>query len=203
MKKWQTGIIYVAGIIIFFLYKDEILYWMQQGDAPLYLVFLIAMGFILIPVIPYKVIIGLLGFIYGPLLGAFISWTAASVASILIFLLARYYFHTQARAFLMKFDRLEKLHERIERNPFMTILFARLMPFIPQAIVNIYPAILSIRLLPYATASAIGKIPAMLLFAYIGSSLASDKESLFLSIGVYLLFLLITYGIYRVWKKRK
>jgi len=203
MKKWQTGIIYVAFLIIFFVYKDEILNWMQQGDAPLYLVFLIAMGFILIPVIPYKVVIGLLGFIYGPLIGALISWTAASVASVIIFLLARYLFQQQARAFLTKFGRLERLHERLEQHPFMTILFARLMPFIPQAIVNIYPAILSIRLLPYATASAIGKIPAMLLFAYIGSSLTSDTQSLFLSIGVYLLFLLIAYFVYRVWNKKK
>jgi uncharacterized membrane protein YdjX (TVP38/TMEM64 family) len=161
------------------------------------------MGFILIPVIPYKVVIGLLGFIYGPLIGALISWTAASVASVIIFLLARYLFQQQARAFLTKFGRLEKLHERLERHPFMTILFARLMPFIPQAIVNIYPAILTIRLLPFATASAIGKIPAMLLFAFIGGSLTSNSYNLYISIGVYAVFLLITYLIYRVWKAKK
>jgi uncharacterized membrane protein YdjX (TVP38/TMEM64 family) len=199
MKKWQTGFIYIVMLFIFFIYRNEVLQWMQHGSAPIYLIFLIAMGFILIPVIPYKVIIGLLGFIYGPFIGALISWSAASVASVLIFLLARYLFQQQARAFLMKFERLEKLHEKLERHPFMTILFARLMPFIPQAVVNIYPAILSIRLLPFATASAIGKIPAMLLFAFIGSSFTSDSYSLYISIGVYALFLLITYLIYRVW----
>lgn len=203
MKKWYTGLTYVAMLLIFFLYKDEILFWMQNGNAPLYVVFLIAMGFIIIPVVPYKVIIGLLGFVYGPWIGALISWSAASVASVLIFLMARTFFQNQARAFLSKFNRLEKLHERIERNPFMTILFARLMPFIPQAVVNIYPAVLSIRLLPFATASAIGKIPAMLLFAFIGSSLTSDTRSLLLSIGVYVLFLLITFLIYRIWKQKK
>ncbi|NHN29524.1 TVP38/TMEM64 family protein [Paenibacillus agricola] len=203
MNKWQTGILYVAFIIIFYVYKDQILYGIQQGNTPLYLIFLIAMGFILVPVIPYKVVIGLLGFIYGPLLGALISWSAASVASIIIFLLARYLFQKQARVFLMKFDRLERLHEKLERHPFMTILFARLMPLIPQAIVNIYPAILSIRLLPFATASAIGKIPAMLLFAFIGSSLTSDTQSLYISIAVYAVFLLITYLVYRVWNAKK
>jgi uncharacterized membrane protein YdjX (TVP38/TMEM64 family) len=203
MKKWYTAGIYLAMIVLLYIYKDEILHWMQYGDAPLPLVFATALGFIIVPVLPYKIIIGLLGFMYGPLMGAFIAWSAASVASVVVFLLARYLFQKQGRAYLSKYRQLEKLQTAIEKNPFLTILLARIIPVIPQAIVNVYPAITSISVITFAVASALGKIPAMLLFAFIGSRLLSDTSQLVVSIGVYVLFLAIVYTVYRVWLKKR
>jgi uncharacterized membrane protein YdjX (TVP38/TMEM64 family) len=203
MNKWLTGFIYLAIILIFFIYKNEILHWMQVSQAPIYIVFLIAMCFALVPIMPYKIVIGTLGFIYGPFLGAFISWAAAMVASVIIFLLVRYYFQKQGSAYFAKFERLEKLQKGLEKNPFLTILVARLIPVIPQSIVNIYPAITSIRLLTYVSASALGKIPSMLIFAFIGQNLLTDMHNLLISISVYVIFFLITYGIYRLWLKDK
>jgi uncharacterized membrane protein YdjX (TVP38/TMEM64 family) len=201
MKKWQTGIIYSAMIIIFFIYKADILHWMQTSHAPVSFAFLIALCFVMIPVIPYKIVIGTLGFMYGPLLGAFISWSAASTASVIMFLLVRHYFQKQAGMYISKFDRLEKLQKTMEKHPFLTILMARLIPVIPQVLVNIYPAISSIRLLTYVWASVLGKIPGILLFSFIGKSLFSDLPSLLITIGVYAVFLIMTYAIYRLWLK--
>lgn len=203
MKKWYTIGMYLVLILIVYVFKDEILHWMQYGDAPVLLIFVAALGFIIVPVIPYKIVIGLLGFIYGPLLGALISWTAASVASVIVFCLARYLFQKQGRAYLSKYEKLEKLQAAIEKNPFLTILLARLIPVIPQAVVNVIPAITSIPVVTFAVASALGKIPAMLLFAFIGSNLFAGTSKLVLSVGVYILFLASVYVVYCVWLKKR
>ncbi|OXM87626.1 TVP38/TMEM64 family protein [Paenibacillus rigui] len=203
MNKWIAAGVYLLMIVFLYLYKDEILHWIQYGEAPLALVFAAALGFILVPVLPYKIIIGLFGFKYGPLMGAFISWSAASVASVIAFLLARYLLQQQGRAYLSKYKQLERLRAAIEKNPFLTILFARLIPVIPQAVVNVYPALTSIPVVTFAVASALGKIPAMLLFAFIGSQLFAGTDRLLLSIGVYALFLGIVYLVYRLWLKKR
>jgi uncharacterized membrane protein YdjX (TVP38/TMEM64 family) len=203
MKKWYTICMYLVLILIVYVFKDEILHWMQYGDAPVLLIFAAALGFIIVPVIPYKIVIGMLGFMYGPLLGALISWTAASVASVIVFWLARNLFQKQGRAYLSKYEKLEKLQAAVEKNPFLTILLARLIPVIPQAVVNVIPAITSIPVVTFAVASALGKIPAMLLFAFIGSNLFAGTSKLVLSVGVYVLFLASVYVVYRVWLKKR
>ncbi|MFH5181737.1 TVP38/TMEM64 family protein [Paenibacillus sp. TAB 01] len=203
MKKWYTLGLYAVLIVLVYIYKDEILSWVQAGDASLPLVFGVALGFIIIPVLPYKIIIGLLGYMYGPLAGAFLSWSAASVASVLVFWLARYLFREQGRAYLAKYERLDKLQAALEKHPFLTILLARLIPVIPQAVVNVVPAVTSIPVLTFAVASALGKIPAMLLFAFIGGNLTSDPRKLILSVSVYVLFLAGVYAVYRIWLKKR
>jgi uncharacterized membrane protein YdjX (TVP38/TMEM64 family) len=203
MKKWYTICLYLVLIGIVYIFKDEILHWMQYGDAPVLLIFAAALGFVIVPVIPYKIVIGMLGFMYGPLIGALISWTAASVASVIVFGLTRYLFQKQGRAYLSKYKKLGKLQAAIEKNPFLTILLARLIPVIPQAVVNVIPAITSISVITFAVASALGKIPAMLLFAFIGSNLFAGTSKLALSVGVYVLFLASVYVVYRVWLKKR
>jgi uncharacterized membrane protein YdjX (TVP38/TMEM64 family) len=203
MKTRYLVIFYLAMIIIFFIYKDPIIYWMQFGHAPILLIFLIAVGFIIFPVLPFKIVIGVLGYIYGTLLGALISWSAATVGSVIIFLLVQLFFLKQGQAYLLKFKRVEKLKIMIEKSPFFAILIARMIPIMPQGLVNVYVALIPIRLLTYTLASAIGKIPGMIVYAYIGKHLLSDMDNLFIAIGIYALFLLFTYLIYRLWLKNK
>src|SRR5262245_3825561 len=112
MKKWYTIGIYLVLIFVAYPFKDEILHRMQDGNTSFLLIFAIALGFIVIPVIPYKIIIGMLGFMYGPLLGALISWTAASIGSVLVFGLARYLFQKQCQAYLSKYEKLENLQAK-------------------------------------------------------------------------------------------
>ena len=203
MKKWYTIGMYLVLILMTYIYNDEILHWMQYGDVPVLLIFAAALGFIIVPVIPYKIVIGMLGYMYGPLLGALISWTAASVASVIVFWLARYLFQKQGLAYLSRYEKLEKFQAAIEKNPFLIILLARLIPVIPQAVVNVIPAITSIPVVTFAAASALGKIPAMLLYAFIGSNLLAGTGKVVLSFGVYALFLAIVYAVYRLWLKKR
>lgn len=203
MKLWQTILLYIGIVALLFVYKNDITHWMTVSSPSLPLLFLVTLCFVLFPVLPFKIIIGTLGYMYGPLTGAIISWLAASVGSIIAYLLVRTYFHEKGRTYLAKYRRLEQLQTMIERSPFLAILLARLVPVFPQAIVNIYPAFLRIRLATYITASALGKIPAMLVYAFLGESIFTDLPQALKVIGIYVLFLLLTYSVYRLWLKDK
>lgn len=201
MKIWHIGLVYAAAIVIVFLYKDELAGWMQHYEPPLFAAFGIALVFVLFPVLPYKIIIGMLGFLYGPLLGFLVSWSAATIASAILYLLVRSSLQTRGRAYIARFERMEKLARFMERKPFAAILVARLIPVLPQTLVNIYPAFLSIRLSTYVTASALGKIPSMLLFAYLGNELFANARNALIVASVYGLLLACAAIGYRLWTR--
>src|SRR5690606_11732262 len=101
--------IYLLAIVLFFLFRAEISEWMLSGRPAFPILFALALCFLLFPVIPFKIIIGMFGFMYGPLLGALISWCAAVLASIIVYLLFLTYFRETGIIYLAKFKKLDKL----------------------------------------------------------------------------------------------
>ncbi|MBJ6359953.1 TVP38/TMEM64 family protein [Paenibacillus sp. GCM10012307] len=199
MRLWKVGLIYLGIAALFFYYRTELSNWLIHQYPPIGLVFAVAVALAIFPVLPYKLIIGTLGFKYGPLSGALISWAAVSVASILLFLAARKLFRERAIAYINRFEQAERIGQMIERRPFLTIFIARLIPFFPQGLVNLYPAFLSVRLSTYIVASSLGKIPAMLLFSYLGAQLFTDWRRALLVLAVYSCAVLAAYLCYRLW----
>ncbi|NIK78238.1 putative membrane protein YdjX (TVP38/TMEM64 family) [Paenibacillus castaneae] len=203
MKLKFLIVIYALAAIVFFVCRHALYDWMQNGHPSIWLMFLLAVCFIVFPIIPFKLVIGMMGFIYGPLLGALISWLAASLASVIVFVLVRKSFQKQGRAMLSRFPQVERLSVMLEKNPFFTLVLARMMPIFPQAVINVYPALLSVPLVTYAVASAIGKVPAMLVFSFLGNRLFTDWSSTLLVMGIYVCFLIIVYAIYRLWLRKQ
>ncbi|MFC5652327.1 TVP38/TMEM64 family protein [Paenibacillus solisilvae] len=201
MKRWIVLLLYAAAIAAAWVYKDVLLDWMKHGHAPVYLAFIIVTALAFFPIVPFSVVIGLMGFLYGPVMGALLSWMAAWVAGMIMYGLFRYAFRAQGRALLARYSTLDRWTSLVEKHPFRFVLAARLMPVMPQYVVNCYAAVTGIRFPVYALASAIGKLPAMFVFAFIGRNIFSDTRSLILMLGVYALFLLIVYGAFRVWKR--
>jgi uncharacterized membrane protein YdjX (TVP38/TMEM64 family) len=202
MRIWQLAILYAVAIAVFFVYKEEIADWMLHHRPSPLVAFGVALGFVLFPVIPYKIMIGTLGFMYGPLLGFLVSWSAASVAAVIVYAVVRINFQKRGRAYMAKFEGMDKVATTMEKHPFAMILAARLIPVLPQSLVNVYPAFLSIRLPTYAIASALGKIPSILLFAYLGNQLFTDWNNALIVIGVYIVLLASSWIGYRIWMRR-
>ncbi|MDF2723569.1 MAG: hypothetical protein K0Q59_3244 [Paenibacillus sp.] len=190
--------IYAAAVAVLLLYKDELADWMANDRPSVLACFALAVGFATFPVLPYKIIIGMLGFMFGPLVGFLISWTAATTASTVLYLVVRTALRRQGRAYMARFKVTDTVASAMERRPFATILAARLIPMLPQALVNVYPAFLSIKLPTYVAASALGKIPNMLLFAYLGERLFADFRSAMIVLGVYALLLAAVTTLYRL-----
>jgi len=201
-KKLLMALSYMAVAVIIYLYGETILSWFQQSEN-LLLVAVMATMMALFPIIPYPVIGGVIGAALGPAMGAAITWIGSAAASILMFLFVRYGFQEWGERALHRYKSIDKVTTLFERNAFLAILFARLLPFIPSIIINVYAALSRVGFLSYAIASSIGKIPAMLLFAMVGDNLMSNPKSSLTTVAVYGIFLVISLGAYRLWQKKR
>ncbi|WP_170315080.1 TVP38/TMEM64 family protein [Saccharibacillus brassicae] len=202
MKKWITLALYAAALLTILIYRHELNALLGDVSLPAGAGLALAFLFAFFPVLPYKLVIGSLGFLYGPLMGALLAWLAVTAASLMQYTLARVFFREQGRAALSKYSGLERIGRMMERRPFPVILAARLVPLLPQALVNLYPAFLNIRPVIYVTASALGKIPAMLVFAFVGQNLFTDVPRTLTVLGLYAGFLLAVYAAYRPFARR-
>lgn len=201
-KKLLMALSYIGIAVLIYLYGETILSWFQQSEN-LLLVALMATVMALFPIIPYPVIGGVIGAALGPVPGAAITWIGSAAASILMFLFVRYGFQEWGERALHRYKSIDKVTTLFERNAFLAILFARLLPFIPSIIINVYAALSRVGFLSYAIASSIGKIPAMLLFAMVGDNLMSNPKSSLTTVAVYGIFLVIALGAYHLWQKKR
>jgi uncharacterized membrane protein YdjX (TVP38/TMEM64 family) len=201
-KKLGLAIFYAGAAYVIYLYGDAILTWFHKSDHAA-LVITMATVMALFPVIPYPIIGGIVGAAYGPVLGGLVTWAGSAAASIIMFLFVRYGYQDWGRRILHKHKNIGKVTVLFEKNAFLMILFARLIPMIPSIAVNIYSALSRVSFRTYAAASLIGKVPAMLLFALVGDSLLTEPRNIVIAIGVYGVFLGLTLYMYRVWKKKQ
>ncbi|MDF2960768.1 MAG: hypothetical protein K0S39_2503 [Paenibacillus sp.] len=199
-KKLGLAVFYLAVGYLIFIYGDNVLSWFHQSDN-IGLVIGMATVMALFPVIPYPIVGGVIGAAFGPVLGGLITWTGSTAASILMFVFVRYGYQEWGIRILHRYKRVGKITVLFERNAFLTIVFARLIPFVPSIIVNVYSALSRVSLAAYSTASALGKIPAMLLFAVVGDNLMTEPKHIVMTIGIYAVFLAFIAFIHRLWKK--
>lgn len=196
-KKLGMALVYAAiGGLVYF-YGDAILVWIRSTDSMTLIMFM-AVIMALFPVIPYPVVGGVIGAALGPVIGGIVTWVGSTAASILMFMFIRYGYQEWGDRVLYRYNRLGKVTTMFERNAFMTILFTRLIPFIPSIVINVYAALSKVTFASYSIASALGKIPAMLLFSMVGDHLMTDPSHIIITIGVYGVFLAITLLVYRL-----
>lgn len=187
MKRWVIPAIYAAVLALAFTYRAEMMDWLR-GDPSLFLMIVLATLLALFPIAPYKVVIAVLGYAYGTIWAAAISWFGTTVAAIILYTMVRALYQENGRRLLGKYAAIEKFTTAIERRPFQAILLARLLPVIPQMAVNIYAGVASIPFWTYTSASAIGKIPAIFLYAWLGSGLA-EHPAIFAAIAAGLMLI--------------
>ncbi|MBM7564722.1 putative membrane protein YdjX (TVP38/TMEM64 family) [Paenibacillus sacheonensis] len=182
--------------------KTELLDWLRSGDVSPEILLLCVTVLACVPVIPFSVVIGTMGYLYGPLAGALISLAGAWLAALLMYALFRYMLRDRARALLRRYRVTERWTALVERYPFRSILLARLIPIVSQPAVNAYAAAVAIPFPVYAAGSLLGKLPAMFVFAFIGGRISGDRRSLLAAVAVYAAFLLLVYAGNRLWLRR-
>ena len=202
MNKGFLFVFYLFIAIAIYIYQEPLLTWFQQTqDISIYLTMGIGTLFALFPIIPFPIIGGIIGAMYGTFLGGFVTWVASTAASLIMFLFIRFVFQNWGLKIIHRYKKLEMVTEMFERNAFITILVTRLIPFIPSIIVNAYSAVSRVSFVSYAVASSLGKIPAMLLFAVLGHSLVSTNREVFFVVAIYAAIILMTIYFYSRWKK--
>ncbi|MGG4103793.1 TVP38/TMEM64 family protein [Paenibacillus lautus] len=196
-KNLGMALVYAAVGGLVYFYGDAILVWIRSTDSIMLMMFM-AVIMALFPVIPYPVVGGVIGAALGPVIGGIVTWVGSTAASILMFMFIRYGYQEWGDRVLYRYNRLGKVTTMFERNAFLTILFTRLIPFIPSIVINVYAALSKVTFASYSIASALGKIPAMLLFSMVGDHLMTDPSHIIITIGVYGVFLVITLLVYRL-----
>jgi uncharacterized membrane protein YdjX (TVP38/TMEM64 family) len=179
-------------IAIGFFQKDELLILIKGGGI---LSIFISMLFVAIcvffPVIPFPVLAGVIGGVFGTTQGVIVSLTGAMAGTMGFFFLSRYGFRDYAQSKLMNYPKVQDYENFLNRNSFVAILTCRLVPIIPAPVVNIICGLSNVNWLIFFTASTIGKIPNILILSYAGASYSSNKLFSFGLYGGYILILIL------------
>jgi len=109
--------------------------------------------------------------LFGIVPGIILSCAAETVGVTIAFLLMRFYFRDAAEKVITKSPFLSKIDRYSGTKGFFVMLIARMIPYIPSAILNAVGALSSIRLREYVIASFVGKFPSTGIEAIIGHDL--------------------------------
>ncbi|MBI0577030.1 TVP38/TMEM64 family protein [Neobacillus cucumis] len=192
MKKRIISIsVLILIIVIGYLQKDELVHLIKQGGALSIFISMILVAIcVFFPLIPFPVLAGMIGAIFGTAQGMFISLIGAMAGTMVFFFITRYGFRDYAQEKLLRFPKVQEYEEFLNRNSFLAILVCRLVPIIPAPVVNIICGLSKVNWLIFFTASTIGKIPNILLLSFVGATLSSNK---LLSFGLYGFYILVIF----------
>jgi uncharacterized membrane protein YdjX (TVP38/TMEM64 family) len=197
VKKISSTSIFLLIIAFGFLQKDELFLLVKQGGTlSVFISMLLVVICVFFPVIPYPILAGGIGAVFGAPMGTVISLSGAMAGTLVLFYLSRYGFRDVAQKKLEKYQKVKEYEEFLLRNSFLAILISRLIPIIPAPVITIICGLSQVHWLPFFVASAIGKLPNTLILAFAGATFSSNKLFSFGLYGIYLLFILLVNFLY-------
>lgn len=124
------------------------------------------------------------GFLFGQILGSLVVLTGATAGAVAVFLAARTALGDSLRRRAGPW--LARMQDGFNENAFSYLLFLRLVPLFPFAVVNLVPAVLGMKLRDYALATFIGIIPGSFVYTAVGTGLGSvfDRGDEFSARGI-------------------
>ena len=109
------------------------------------------------------------GFIFGKWIGTIIIATSLSVGSLLLYLIANFFFRDLVQQKLG--NRMVFLKDLLKKNEFLYFLAYRFIGGLPFFIHNTLPVIFNIRIINYFFGTLLGMIPQLFIMVSIGSGL--------------------------------
>ena len=161
----------VAGITLVITYRNQldataIQNWIDEAGnaAPLVFMFVYIVGTVFF--FPGAVLTLLGGALFGPVLGTFYNLTAATIGSMLSFLVARYL----ASSWVEKKTggKLKQLLNGVENEGWRFVAFVRLVPLFPFNLLNYGLGLTKIKFSHYSIASYIFMLPGAIAYTYLG-----------------------------------
>lgn len=201
MKQLLTILFSVIIIIFAYTKKSAMLDVIQSGEsmAIIISIFFVAL-LVFFPVMPYPLVAGLIGSVFGVWQGIFISIIGISLGTSTMFLMARYGFQEWVQKIIRKYPKSQEYEAYFEKNAFMGILFLRLVPVVPSPLLNVLSGVSKVPWLVFITATLIGKLPNIIISTFAGSLFAKNK---LLSISIYACYLLVITVILMLYMNKK
>ena len=196
-KLWKLLllVILVTGIAFVVSYRDQIdagaiQNWIEDyGDAaPLLFMLIYIIGTVFF--FPGSVVTLLGGALFGPVLGTFYNLTAATIGSMLSFLIARYLASNWVEK--KTAGKLKQLINGVENEGWRFVAFTRLVPLFPFNLLNYGLGLTKIKFTHYGLATYIFMLPGTIAYTYlgyIGKEAATGGDDLMLKVIIALALL--------------
>ena len=139
--------------------------------------------------------------LFGIVPGIILSCMAETVGVTIAFVLMRFYFREAAEKAIAKSPFLTKVDQYSGSKGFIIMLIARMVPYLPSAVMNAVGALSSIRFRDYVLASLVGKFPSTGIEAIIGHDLIMQQEDNTRLIIVVICAGILIYGAIRYEKR--
>jgi uncharacterized membrane protein YdjX (TVP38/TMEM64 family) len=182
--------IFVLVIVLGYTQKDVWIHWMKEGGMLAVSVSLLLVAIdVFFPVIPFAILAGTIGSIYGVWQGTSITLTGAMFGTMILFFLARYGFRDWALSYVNKHPKVNEYKLSFEKNSFLAIFLSRAIPVVPSFVVNTVCGLSNVRWTTFFWASLLGKIPNNLVVNFAGANFGQNKWLSFVVYGIYTLII--------------
>lgn len=172
-KLWKLLllVILVTGIAFVVSYRDQIdagaiQNWIEDygNAAPLLFMLIYIIGTVFF--FPGSVVTLLGGALFGPVLGTFYNLTAATIGSMLSFLIARYLASNWVEK--KTAGKLKQLINGVENEGWRFVALTRLVPLFPFNLLNYGLGLTKIKFTHYGLATYIFMLPGTIAYTYLG-----------------------------------
>ena len=196
-KLWKLLllVILVTGIAFVVSYRDQIdagalQNWIEDygNAAPLLFMLIYIIGTVFF--FPGSVVTLLGGALFGPVLGTFYNLTAATIGSMLSFLIARYLASNWVEK--KTAGKLKQLINGVENEGWRFVALTRLVPLFPFNLLNYGLGLTKIKFTHYGLATYIFMLPGTIAYTYlgyIGKEAATGGDDLMLKVIIALALL--------------
>jgi len=127
--------------------------------------------------VPATVLTLVAGFTRGFVQAVLLAALGRVVAGVVSFSLSRSWLRPWLRKSLGQSSRLEALDDALDKGGFRTVVLIRLSPIFPSTVSNYALGMTGLRLRDFALGTIIGTLPSTILYAYLGSGLASVRQA--------------------------
>jgi uncharacterized membrane protein YdjX (TVP38/TMEM64 family) len=148
-----------------------------------------------VPIIPYIILAGAAGMIFGKFMGFVLAWIGALSGALFLYCISRW----SGRNFIVqwmqkkyKFD----MRSIDQKNIFWVLLISRIFPVVPTPLINIGSGLGGVSLRTFGLSSALGKLPWAFIYVSLGNYLLQSKNLINTLMILALIIILSIMGLY-------
>lgn len=170
---WSAAVLVAAAALAFHFRAELVAYFRGVGwdnihqavlaSGPLApLVCILVLAFFTVFCLPTTLIVVLIGLLYGPWLGLLVSLAGLGIGIGISFLIARHWLHDWIERRLGDTKLYGYVADHMRREGWKTVLFTRLLPINPFALLNYVYGLTTVSFWAYLVASVVGIMPNIL-----------------------------------------
>lgn len=128
-----------------------------------------------VPIIPYILLAGAAGMIFGKLTGFMLAWVGALTGALFVYCVSRWLGGNHIVQWMQKKYKFD-LRNVKQKNIFWVLLIARIFPIVPTPIINVSSGLGGVPFRTFGLSSALGKMPWALIYVLLGNYLLKSKN---------------------------